>query len=60
MTKPKNRASASGCRRAKAPGSYHVRARFPQPIPGPLAIGAGRCRGFGIFTADEHEPASSE
>ncbi|VTR99197.1 type I-G CRISPR-associated protein Csb2 [Tuwongella immobilis] len=28
---------------------YHVRVRFKQPIVGPLAIGSGRYRGFGLF-----------
>ena len=31
---------------------YHVRVRFPHPIPGPLAIGAGRYRGLGLFAAE--------
>lgn len=31
---------------------YHVRVRFPQPIAGPLVIGAGRYRGFGLFAAE--------
>jgi CRISPR-associated protein Csb2 len=30
---------------------YHVLARFPQPIPGPVAVGSGRFRGFGLFAA---------
>jgi CRISPR-associated protein Csb2 len=29
----------------------HVRVRFPQAIRGPLTIGAGRYRGFGVFAA---------
>ncbi|MBI2806678.1 MAG: type I-U CRISPR-associated protein Cas5/Cas6 [Planctomycetes bacterium] len=33
--------------------AYHVRVRFPHPVPGPLAVGAGRYRGFGLFAADE-------
>jgi CRISPR-associated protein Csb2 len=28
---------------------YHVRVRFPAPVRGPLAVGAGRYRGFGLF-----------
>jgi CRISPR-associated protein Csb2 len=28
---------------------YHVRVRFPHPIPGPLVVGGGRFRGFGLF-----------
>jgi CRISPR-associated protein Csb2 len=28
---------------------YHVRVRFPHPIPGPVVIGSGRFRGFGLF-----------
>lgn len=30
----------------------HVRVRFPHPIPGPLVVGAGRYRGFGLFAAE--------
>jgi CRISPR-associated protein Csb2 len=30
----------------------HVRVRFPQPIAGPLVVGAGRYRGLGVFAAD--------
>lgn len=33
----------------------HVFVRFAQPIPGPLAIGAGRYRGFGLFA--RHNPS---
>lgn len=32
--------------------AWHVWVRFRQPIPGPLAIGAGRHCGLGIFAAD--------
>lgn len=31
---------------------YHVRVRWPVPIRGPLAVGAGRYRGLGIFAAE--------
>lgn len=31
--------------------AYHVQAQFPTPVQGPLAIGAGRYRGFGLFAA---------
>jgi CRISPR-associated protein Csb2 len=31
----------------------HVRVRFARPVPGPLAVGAGRYRGFGLLVADE-------
>ena len=31
---------------------FHVRVRFPHPLRGPLAVGAGRYRGFGLFVAD--------
>lgn len=31
---------------------YHLRVRFPRPVRGPLAIGAGRYRGFGLFAVD--------
>lgn len=31
---------------------YHVRVRFRQPVRGPLAVGAGRYRGFGLFVKD--------
>ena len=30
---------------------YHVRVRFPTLVRGPLAVGAGRYRGLGIFAA---------
>ena len=28
---------------------YHVKVRFPSRVPGPVAIGGGRFRGFGLF-----------
>ena len=28
---------------------YHVRVTFPEPIRGPIAVGSGRFRGFGLF-----------
>jgi len=31
---------------------YHVRVRFPFPISGPIAIGSGRFRGFGLFSKE--------
>ncbi len=31
---------------------YHVRVRFPHPIRGPLAVGAGRYRGLGLFATE--------
>jgi CRISPR-associated protein Csb2 len=31
---------------------YHVRVRFPHPVRGPLAVGAGRYRGLGLFAAE--------
>jgi len=31
---------------------YHVRVRFPHRIRGPLAIGAGRYRGLGVFATE--------
>jgi CRISPR-associated protein Csb2 len=34
---------------------YHVRVRFRHPIRGPLAVGAGRYRGLGVFAAEELE-----
>ena len=30
---------------------YHVRVRFPTAIQGPLVVGSGRFRGFGLFAA---------
>lgn len=33
--------------------AYHVRVRFPHAVPGPLAVGAGRYRGFGLFAAED-------
>lgn len=32
--------------------AYHVRVRFRHPVRGPLAIGAGRYRGLGLFAAE--------
>lgn len=32
---------------------YHVRVRFPEPVRGPLAVGAGRYRGIGVFAAEK-------
>jgi CRISPR-associated protein Csb2 len=32
--------------------AYHVRVRFLTPVKGPLAVGAGRYRGFGLFVSD--------
>jgi CRISPR-associated protein Csb2 len=32
---------------------YHVRLRFPVPVRGPLAVGAGRYRGIGVLAAEE-------
>lgn len=31
---------------------YHVRVRFAYPVRGPLAVGAGRYRGLGLFAAE--------
>jgi CRISPR-associated protein Csb2 len=31
---------------------YHVRVRFPRPVRGPIAVGAGRYRGFGLMAID--------
>lgn len=31
---------------------YHARVRLPGPIRGPVALGAGRYRGFGVFAAE--------
>jgi len=33
--------------------TYHVRVRFTHPVAGPLAVGAGRYRGFGIFARED-------
>ncbi len=33
----------------------HVRLRFKHRIPGPLAIGAGRYRGFGLFASESSD-----
>lgn len=32
--------------------SYHVRVRWPVPVAGPLAVGCGRYRGYGLFAAE--------
>lgn len=31
---------------------YHLRVRFPRMVRGPLAVGAGRYRGFGLMAVD--------
>lgn len=31
---------------------YHVRVKFPRKVRGPIAVGAGRYRGFGLFAHD--------
>ena len=31
---------------------YHLRVRFPRKVRGPLAVGAGRYRGFGLLAVD--------
>lgn len=33
----------------------HVRVRFPAEVRGPIAIGSGRFRGFGLFARDNHD-----
>lgn len=40
--------------RAGLPGGpmYHVQVRFGQDVSGPLAVGAGRYRGFGVMAAE--------
>jgi CRISPR-associated protein Csb2 len=35
--------------------AWHVRVRFGEPIPGPLAIGAGRHCGLGLFVRGEDD-----
>ena len=35
----------------KAFPAFHVRVTWPVPVPGPIAVGAGRYRGFGVFVA---------
>jgi CRISPR-associated protein Csb2 len=32
---------------------YHVRVRFAHPVRGPLAVGAGRYRGLGLFATED-------
>lgn len=34
---------------------YHVRVRFPHAVPGPIAVGSGRFRGFGLFASENNE-----
>jgi CRISPR-associated protein Csb2 len=42
------------CRPDKLHGRrFHVRVRFPHAIAGPLAVGAGRYRGLGVFAIDD-------
>lgn len=31
----------------------HVRVRFPNKVPGPIAVGSGRFRGFGLFAKED-------
>ena len=31
----------------------HVQVRFPAPVSGPIAVGSGRFRGFGLFAASK-------
>jgi CRISPR-associated protein Csb2 len=38
--------------RLEAFSAYHVRVRFLAPLRGPLAIGAGRYRGLGLFATE--------
>ncbi|MCI0700789.1 MAG: type I-U CRISPR-associated protein Csb2 [Planctomycetia bacterium] len=33
---------------------YHVRVQFAHPVRGPLAVGAGRYRGMGLFAMETH------
>jgi CRISPR-associated protein Csb2 len=35
--------------------AWHARVRFSEPIPGPLAIGAGRHCGLGLFVRGEDD-----
>jgi CRISPR-associated protein Csb2 len=32
---------------------YHLRVRFPRKVRGPIVVGAGRYRGFGLFSRDD-------
>ena len=32
--------------------AWHVRVRFPQAVGGPMAVGAGRYRGLGLFAGE--------
>ena len=32
---------------------YHVRVKFPSVVKGPLAVGSGRFRGFGLFARED-------
>ncbi|MFA6931080.1 MAG: type I-U CRISPR-associated protein Csb2 [Lentisphaeria bacterium] len=34
---------------------YHVRVIFPDPVPGPIAVGSGRFRGFGLFVHQDQD-----
>ncbi len=38
---------------------YHVRVTFRQPVRGPVAVGAGRYRGFGLFVRESESFAES-
>jgi len=39
--------------RLEAFSAYHVRVTFPHPVRGPLAVGAGRYRGLGLFAVEQ-------
>jgi CRISPR-associated protein Csb2 len=34
---------------------YHVRVVFPHSVPGPIAVGSGRFRGFGLFVRQDED-----
>lgn len=38
---------------------YHLRVTFRQPVRGPVAVGAGRYRGFGLFVRESESFAES-
>ena len=39
------------------PVRYHVRMEWPEPVKGPVAVGAGRYGGMGVFALDSSEPS---
>lgn len=39
---------------------YHVRIQFPHPMAGPIAVGSGRFRGYGLFAREDQSTNQHE